>query len=121
MRGCDSPCHTPDRVFRCAKPHAVGWGRSHSHRHSTARSHAGADAYAHHGSDKHGQESLGISNTAAQDVIRAVGNYGEIYARNLGPNGINLPRSDGDRNALWSAAPCEDCPKGGQIYSAPLR
>ena len=69
----------------------------------------------------YGQESLGISNTAAQDVIRAVGNYGEIYARNLGPNGINLPRSDGDRNALWSAAPCEDCPKGGQIYSAPLR
>ena len=68
-----------------------------------------------------GQESLGISNTAAQNVIRAVGNYGEIYARNLGPNGINLPRTDGDRNALWSAAPCEDCPKGGQIYSAPLR
>ena len=68
-----------------------------------------------------GQESLGISETAAQSVIRAVGNYGEIYARNLGPNGINLPRSDGDRNALWSAAPCEDCPKGGQIYAAPLR
>ena len=68
-----------------------------------------------------GQESLGLSNTAAQTVIRSVGNYGEIYNRNLGPNGINLPRSDGDRNALWSAAPCSDCPKGGQIYSAPLR
>ena len=68
-----------------------------------------------------GQESLGISQTAAQTVIRAVGNYGEIYARNLGPSGINLPRADGDRNALWSAAPCGDCPKGGQIYSAPLR
>ena len=68
-----------------------------------------------------GQESLGISNTAAQNVIRAVGNYGEIYARHLGPSGINLPRADGDRNALWSAAPCEDCPKGGQISSAPLR
>ena len=68
-----------------------------------------------------GQETLGISNTAAQTVIRAVGNYGEIYARNLGPDGINLPRTNGDRNALWSAAPCSDCPKGGQIYSAPLR
>lgn len=68
-----------------------------------------------------GQESLGLSNTAAQTVIRSVGNYGEIYNRNLGPSGINLPRSDGDRNALWSAAPCSDCPKGGQIYSAPLR
>ncbi len=68
-----------------------------------------------------GQESLGLSNTAAQTVIRSVGNYGDIYNRNLGPSGINLPRADGDRNALWSAAPCSDCPKGGQIYSAPLR
>ncbi len=67
-----------------------------------------------------GQETLGLSETAAQDVIRAVGNYGEIYARNLGPEGINLPRENG-RNALWANAPCKDCPKGGQIYSAPLR
>ena len=67
-----------------------------------------------------GQESLGISQTAAQDVIRAVGNYGEIYDRNLGPGGIDLPRENG-RNALWASAPCADCPKGGQIYAAPLR
>ena len=67
-----------------------------------------------------GQESLGLSNTAAQDVIRAVGNYGDIYNRNLGPSGINLPRENG-RNALWADAPCKDCPKGGQIYAAPLR
>ncbi len=67
-----------------------------------------------------GQEPLGLDNTVAQDVIRAVGNYGEIYDRNLGPNGINLPR-EGGRNALWADAPCGDCPKGGQIYAAPLR
>ena len=67
-----------------------------------------------------GQETLGLSNTVAQDVIRAVGNYGEIYARNLGPDGINLPRENG-RNALWADATCQDCPKGGQIYAAPLR
>ena len=67
-----------------------------------------------------GQESLGLSNTAAQDVIKAVGNYGEIYDRNLGPDGINLPR-EGGRNALWADAPCMGCPKGGQIYAAPLR
>ena len=67
-----------------------------------------------------GQEDMGLSATAAQDVIKAVGNYGEIYARNLGPDGINLPREDG-RNALWADAPCTDCPKGGQIYAAPLR
>ena len=67
-----------------------------------------------------GQESLGLSDTVAQDVIRSVGNYGEIYNRNLGPQGIDLPRENG-RNALWDSAPCTDCPKGGQIYSAPLR
>ena len=67
-----------------------------------------------------GQESLGLKNTAAQDVIRLVGNYGEIYERHLGPDGIGLPRENG-RNALWADAPCGDCPKGGQIYAAPLR
>ena len=67
-----------------------------------------------------GQEPLGLDNAVAQNVIRAVGNYGDIYDRNLGPNGINLPR-EGGRNALWADAPCTDCPKGGQIYAAPLR
>ena len=67
-----------------------------------------------------GQEELGLSNTVAQDVVNAVGNYGDIYNRNLGPSGINLPR-EGGRNALWANAPCVDCPKGGQIYAAPLR
>ena len=67
-----------------------------------------------------GQDVLGLEQTAAQDVIRSVGNYGEIYDRNLGPDGINLPR-EGGRNALWADAPCTDCPKGGQIYAAPLR
>ena len=65
-----------------------------------------------------GQETMGLSNTAAQDVIRQVGNYGEIYNRHLAPLGLER---EGSRNALWSAAPCGDCPKGGQIYAAPLR
>ena len=68
----------------------------------------------------YGQESLGIPVTAAQAVIREVGNYGEIYDRNLGSEGVGLPR-EGSRNALWADAPCRDCPKGGQIYAAPLR
>ena len=67
-----------------------------------------------------GQEGLGLSVTVAQDVIRGVGNYGEIYDRNLGEDGIQLPR-EGGRNALWADAPCQECPKGGQIYAAPLR
>ena len=68
----------------------------------------------------YGQESLGLGQAAAVDVIRAVGNYGEIYNRNLGPGGVDLPRENG-RNALWANAPCMNCPKGGQIYAAPLR
>ena len=67
-----------------------------------------------------GQEELGLDQTVAQTVIEAVGSYGEIYDRNLGPGGIDLPR-EGGRNALWADAPCADCPKGGQIYAAPLR
>ena len=67
-----------------------------------------------------GQEELGLDVTVGQNVIRSVGNYGEIYDRNLGPGGIDLPRENG-RNALWADAPCTDCPKGGQIYAAPLR
>ena len=67
-----------------------------------------------------GQEGLGLDQDVAQTVVEAVGNYGEIYERNLGPGGIDLPR-EGSRNALWADAPCSDCPKGGQIYAAPLR
>ena len=68
-----------------------------------------------------GQEGLGLKKTVAQDVIRAVGNYGELYERHLGSGGVGIARQDEGRNALWSAAPCADCPKGGQIYSVPLR
>ena len=67
-----------------------------------------------------GQSDLGLDATVAQAVIRGVGNYGEIYDRHLGANGIGLPR-EGGRNALWADAPCVDCPKGGQIYAPPLR
>ena len=66
----------------------------------------------------YGQDTLGLSETVAQDVIRAVGNYGEIYDRHLTPLGLTR---EGSRNALWSAASCTDCPKGGQVYAAPLR
>ena len=66
------------------------------------------------------QEDLGLSRTVAQDVLKAVGNYGEIYSRNLDSRGIHIPR-EGSRNALWATAPCGECPKGGQIYAAPLR
>ena len=62
---------------------------------------------------------LGSFGTVAQHVIRAVGNYGEIYDRNLGAGSIDLPREN-SLNALWADAPCTACPKGGQIYAEPL-
>lgn len=58
-----------------------------------------------------GQETLGIGKTFMVDVIKQVGNYGEIYERNLGSEGIGLPREG--RNDLWL--------NGGQIYAPPLR
>ncbi len=58
-----------------------------------------------------GQEAIGLEKTFMQDVIKQVGNYGEIYERNLGVDGIGLPRKG--RNDLWI--------NGGQIYAAPLR
>ena len=67
-----------------------------------------------------GQDELGLDQNVGLTIIKTVGNYGEIYERNLGAGGVDLPR-EGGRNALWGDAPCSDCPKGGQIYAAPLR
>lgn len=55
---------------------------------------------------------LGLANDFVVNVIRAVGNYGEIYERNLGPAGTNIPRA-GTTNALWT--------NGGLIYAPPWR
>ncbi|MGD9144792.1 MAG: amino acid ABC transporter substrate-binding protein [Anaerolineae bacterium] len=59
-----------------------------------------------------GQEDLGLAQDFAANVIRAVGNYGEIYDRYMGPNGdaFELPRGPND---LWT--------NGGLIYAPPLR
>ena len=51
---------------------------------------------------------MGLSNDFAQRIIKHVGNYGEIYERNLGQP-FNLERG---RNALWT--------NGGQLYSPPF-
>jgi general L-amino acid transport system substrate-binding protein len=59
-----------------------------------------------------GQADLGLSTDFAVGVLSAVGNYGEIYDRYMGPEGdaFTLPR---DQNELWS--------NGGLIYAPPLR
>lgn len=56
-------------------------------------------------------EQLGLSNDFAYQVIKQVGNYGEIYDRNLGPDtAFKLERT---QNALYS--------DGGLLYSIPFR
>jgi general L-amino acid transport system substrate-binding protein len=54
---------------------------------------------------------LGLSNDWAVSILRAVGNYGESFERNLGPaTPIGLPRGV---NNLWT--------KGGLMYAPPVR
>ncbi|MBC7225695.1 MAG: amino acid ABC transporter substrate-binding protein [Thermoflexales bacterium] len=54
-------------------------------------------------------QQLGLSNDFVVRIVRHVGNYGEIYARNLTPLGLT-PRGIND---LWT--------RGGLLYSPPFR
>jgi len=54
---------------------------------------------------------LGLSNSWAANVLRAVGNYGEVYERNVGVNSrLGIPRG---LNQLWTM--------GGIQYAPPIR
>ncbi|MFN6513202.1 MAG: amino acid ABC transporter substrate-binding protein [Nostoc sp. CreGUA01] len=56
-------------------------------------------------------EGLGLTKDFAARIIRHVGNYSEIYDRNLGPKTkFNLPRG---QNRLWT--------QQGLLYSPPFR
>jgi general L-amino acid transport system substrate-binding protein len=56
-------------------------------------------------------KGLGLSADWVQKVVKAVGNYGEIYERNLGPGTpMNIPRG---LNSPWT--------KGGLLYAPPYR
>jgi general L-amino acid transport system substrate-binding protein len=56
-------------------------------------------------------KSLGLDDKWAYNVIKQVGNYGEIFERNVGVNtSLGLERG---LNALWT--------KGGLMYGAPFR
>jgi len=56
-------------------------------------------------------KKLGLSNDWAYNVIKAVGNYGEIFDRHVGPN--TRLKLDRGLNELWS--------KGGLLVSPPIR
>lgn len=56
-------------------------------------------------------DALGLNNSWAADAIKAVGNYGEIYDRTVGPKTpLGIPRG---LNALWK--------NGGLMYAPPIR
>ncbi|MSP03952.1 MAG: amino acid ABC transporter substrate-binding protein [Acetobacteraceae bacterium] len=56
-------------------------------------------------------KALGLDNAWALNALRQVGNYGEIYDRNVGPNSpMKLPRAQND---LWT--------RGGLLYAIPFR
>jgi general L-amino acid transport system substrate-binding protein len=59
-------------------------------------------------------EGLGLENDWAYNIVKAVGNYGEIYEKYMGDGeqGIGIPR-EGSLNALWT--------NGGLMYSPPMR
>ncbi|MBY7649633.1 MAG: amino acid ABC transporter substrate-bindnig protein [Candidatus Liberibacter europaeus] len=65
------------------------------------------------GSDKNSNigKSLGLKNDWAYGIIKNVGNYGEIFNRNLGSGSVlKIPRN---HNNLYS--------KGGLMYAPPIR
>ena len=56
-------------------------------------------------------KGLGLSDDWAYQIIKQVGNYGEVFERNVGTGSpLNISRG---LNALWS--------KGGIMYAPPLR
>ena len=56
-------------------------------------------------------EGIGLENDWAAKAIAAVGNYGEVFDRNVGPNTpLGIARG---LNALWT--------KGGLMYAPPIR
>ncbi|EKE77627.1 MULTISPECIES: amino acid ABC transporter substrate-binding protein [Oceanibaculum] len=59
-------------------------------------------------------KGLGLSQDWAYNIIKHVGNYGEVYEKYMGegPGAIGIPRA-GSQNALWT--------EGGLMYAPPFR
>jgi general L-amino acid transport system substrate-binding protein len=63
------------------------------------------------GSEGNYGEQLGLAKDWAVNAIKAIGNYGEAYERNVGTGSpLKIPRG---LNRLWS--------KGGIVYAPPIR
>jgi len=62
------------------------------------------------GGDGELQTAMGLAPTAFLDMVSQVGNYDEIYTRNLGPVGLTR---EGSANARWT--------EGGLMFAPPAR
>ena len=70
------------------------------------------------GTDGALHDALGLESDWAYDVIKQVGNYGDVYARNLtGEGTLDIPRQ-GTENALWDPDAVDG---GGMMYAPPFR
>ncbi|TDO99798.1 amino acid ABC transporter substrate-binding protein [Marinomonas balearica] len=58
-------------------------------------------------------KGLGLPKDWAYQVIKQVGNYGEVYERNVGENSILGLKREGTLNALWK--------EGGMMYAKSYR
>jgi len=56
-------------------------------------------------------KALGVDDKWFYNIIKQVGNYGQVYERNVGPNSLlKIPRG---LNSLWT--------QGGMLYAPPIR
>ena len=53
-------------------------------------------------------KQLGLSDTWSYDAVKQVGNYGEMWERDIAPTGVER-----GRNRIWT--------QGGLMFSPPLR
>jgi len=89
-------------LFLLVNAEEVGWSQASADKIPDTSSLAIPDAVA---------AKLGLKENWARDVINAVGNYGEIFERNLGKDSpLKLERG---LNALWT--------RGGILYAPPMR
>jgi len=56
---------------------------------------------------------IGLESNWAYNIVKLVGNYGEIYERNVGTSSPLMLTRAGSDNALWK--------DGGLLYAPPIR
>jgi general L-amino acid transport system substrate-binding protein len=110
VRADDAAWYTIVRWVNFALINAEELGVTAANSSDAARS-AKPDVKRFAGVDGEFGKKLGLSNDWAVQAVKAVGNYGEIFERNVGTNSrLGIPRG---LNQLWQ--------NGGILYAPPMR